>query len=204
MSFRYGNFTFTFDNFAAHANVSLEKNGDSYIFHKVKRDVRVEKAKLLLLKGLGLDIQQGRRKMPKSEAFEWLRTNHFTLKEAGIEVRQSAGNGKRYFLGYSSIDHTNVKTDLATLAKSKKKNLPVGMPERYQKLITALAAKSGQEFDRDYLAAVRTEHLKEVELIKNASENSADADIKAFAVKALPRMLYHTEMVERLEKANTN
>lgn len=104
LSFRYGNFTFTFDNFAAHANVSLEKNGDSYIFHKVKRDVRVEKAKLLLLKGLGLDIQQGRRKMPKSEAFEWLRINHFTLKEAGIQIRQSAGNGKQYFLGYSSID----------------------------------------------------------------------------------------------------
>lgn len=104
LSFRYGNFTFTFDNFAAHANVSLEKNGDSYVFHKVKRDVRVEKAKLLLLKGLDLDIQQGRRKLPKSEAFEWLRTNHFTLKEAGILVRQSAGNGKQYFLGYSSID----------------------------------------------------------------------------------------------------
>lgn len=101
-------------------------------------------------------------------------------------------------------DHTNVKTDLATLATSKKKNLPAGMPERYQKLITALAAKSGQEFDRDYLATVRTEHQREVELIKNASENSGDVDIKAFAVKALPRMLYHMEMIERLEKANTN
>ncbi len=104
LSFRYGNFLFKFDSFAAHANVSLEKNGDSYLFHKVRRDIRVEKAKVLLLKGLGLDVLQGRKKMARSEAFEWLRTHHFTLKEAGIQVRQSAENGKQYFLGYSSID----------------------------------------------------------------------------------------------------
>ncbi|NBB22333.1 ATP-dependent helicase [Runella sp. CRIBMP] len=104
LSFRYGNFLFKFDSFAANANVSLEKSGDSYLFHKVRRDIRVEKAKVLLLKGLGLDMLQGRKKMARSEAFEWLRTHHFTLKEAGIQIRQSAENGKQYFLGYSSID----------------------------------------------------------------------------------------------------
>lgn len=104
LSFRYGNFLFKFDSFAANSNVSLEKSGDSYLFHKVRRDIRVEKAKVLLLKGLGLDMLQGRKKMARSEAFEWLRTHHFTLKEAGIQIRQSAENGKQYFLGYSSID----------------------------------------------------------------------------------------------------
>lgn len=101
-------------------------------------------------------------------------------------------------------DHTNVKTDLSTLAASKKMTLPAGLPERYQKIMAALAAKSGQEFDRDYLAAVATEHQKEVELIKNASENGRDAEIRAFAAKALPRMLYHTEMVERLKKSTSD
>ncbi len=102
--FRYGNFTFKFDSFAANANVSLEKSGDSYIFHKVRRDVRVEKEKLLRLRELGLEMQHGHRKLSRNEALEWLRDQHFKLKETGIQVRQSTDNGRQYFLGYSSID----------------------------------------------------------------------------------------------------
>ncbi|WP_428662577.1 DUF4142 domain-containing protein [Runella sp.] len=101
-------------------------------------------------------------------------------------------------------DHTNVKTDLKALATSKKVMLANGIQERYQKVITALTAKSGQDFDREYLAIVHTEYGKEVELIKNASENAKDADIKTFSKKTLPRLLYHLEMVERLEKATAN
>jgi putative membrane protein len=121
-----------------------------------------------------------------------------------IALKKAVSTKVQEFAKMMIDDHTNVKTDLSTLATSKKTTLPKGMPERYQNQVTALAAKSGQDFDRDYLAFVLTEHKKAVELIKNASENAKDADVKAFAIKALPRMLYHLEMAERLEKADTN
>jgi hypothetical protein len=104
LSFRYGNFTFKFDSFAAHANVSLEKKGDSYLFHKVRRNLKIEKDKILFLKELGLNMGQGRCVLPKSEAFEWIQSKHFQLQEAGVLLHQNTGNSKRYFLGYSSID----------------------------------------------------------------------------------------------------
>jgi SNF2 family DNA or RNA helicase len=103
LSFRYGNFNFKFDSFAAHANVSLEKQGDNYLFHKVRRNLVIEKNKINYLKELGLGIGQGRCVLSKNEAFEWIQTRHFQLQEAGIVLQQNLDNSKRYFLGYSSI-----------------------------------------------------------------------------------------------------
>jgi SNF2 family DNA or RNA helicase len=102
--FRYGDFNFRFDSFAAHANVSLEKQGNEYIFHKVRRNLIVEKDKILRLKELGLNIGLGKCTLPKNEAFEWIQSRHFQLQEMGVLLQQNTENSKRYFLGYSSID----------------------------------------------------------------------------------------------------
>ena len=104
LSFQYGQFNFKFDSFAANANVKIEKNGDEYIFHKVRRDVRLEKNRILFLKEHQLDLKQGRSIVPKAQAFAWLHLHGSVLEEAGFVLRQNATNGKHYFLGYSSID----------------------------------------------------------------------------------------------------
>ena len=103
LSFQYGDFTFRFDSFGPSANVSLEKKGDEYIFHKIRRDQRLERQKLAFLRETGLDLRHGRLALPKSEAFAWLAENNLNLQDAGFLLRQHAQDTKRYFLGYSSI-----------------------------------------------------------------------------------------------------
>ncbi|QJW91213.1 DEAD/DEAH box helicase [Spirosoma taeanense] len=104
LSFRYGEFAFRFDSFGPSANVSLEKKGEEYIFHKIRRDQRLERQKLAFLRDSGLDLRHGRLAIPKSEAFDWLANNSLRLQEAGFLLQQSAQDAKRYFLGYSSIN----------------------------------------------------------------------------------------------------
>jgi SNF2 family DNA or RNA helicase len=104
LSFQYGQFSFHFDSFANTSNVSLEKKGDDYIFHKVKRDLALERHRINQLKEWGLDLRMGRCTMPKAQAFEWIYGQLASLKEQGFEVRQNNDNSKRYFLGYSSLD----------------------------------------------------------------------------------------------------
>lgn len=104
LSFQYGNRLFRFDSFAANANVSIEKNGDEYIFHKIRREVRLEKNKIQTLKDLNLDIRHGRCVLPKAAAFAWLQTQLETLENEGFSIRQNVENDKQYFLGYSSIE----------------------------------------------------------------------------------------------------
>ncbi len=103
LSFRYGEFLFRFDSFAASANVSLEKQGDSYVFHKIRRDQRTERAKFNLVNELGLNLRQGRLALPKADAFAWLSEHGPVLQEQGFLIQQHAEDSKRYFLGYSSI-----------------------------------------------------------------------------------------------------
>jgi len=104
LSFRYGTFTFRFDNFATNANVYLEKQGNSYVFYKVRRDLRLEKNKLQFLKDAALDLPHGRSTLSKAAAFGWLQAHYQQLQEMGFEIRQNTTDAKRYFLGYSSID----------------------------------------------------------------------------------------------------
>ena len=104
LSFRYGGFSFSFDSFAHDANVSLEKRGDDYVFHKIKRSLAFEKQRVNDLRDWGLDLRKGQLKLPKDQAFDWLYKYLPSLEEKGIEVRQSTDNDRRYFLGYSSLD----------------------------------------------------------------------------------------------------
>ena len=104
LSFQYGDFTFHFDSFGPSANVSLEKKNDEYIFHKIRRDQRLERQKLTFLRDSGLDLRNGRLVLPKAEAFAWLSNNSPQLQEANFLLRQDAQDAKRYFLGYSSIN----------------------------------------------------------------------------------------------------
>ncbi|RAK02378.1 SNF2 family DNA or RNA helicase [Larkinella arboricola] len=102
--FRYGQFTFRYDGFTDSSNVSIEKQGDQYIFHKIRRDIRKEQSTLFWLKANGLELKDnGHSRLGKAAAFEWLQQNHNLLMEAGFLVSQHANDTKRYFLGYSSI-----------------------------------------------------------------------------------------------------
>jgi len=103
LAFQYGDFMFRFDSFGPSANVSLEKKNDEYIFHKIRRDQRLERQKLSFLRDTGLDLRQGRLAIPKAEAFTWLAEHGQQLREAGFLLQQHAKDTKRYFLGYSSI-----------------------------------------------------------------------------------------------------
>ncbi|WP_420149285.1 DEAD/DEAH box helicase [Spirosoma sp.] len=104
LSFQYGDFTFRFDSFGASSNVSLEKKNEEYIFHKIRRDQRLERQKINFLRDSGLDLRNGRLVLSKAEAFAWLSDKSSQLREADFVLRQDAQDTKRYFLGYSSLN----------------------------------------------------------------------------------------------------
>ncbi len=89
LSFNYGKYNFKYDNFSAPSYVSLEKKEDSWIFHKLKKDLLKEKNAILFIKSLGLDLRNGRITKTKSEALSWLQENSDSLKEHQISVKQN-------------------------------------------------------------------------------------------------------------------
>ncbi|MFZ9503056.1 MAG: DEAD/DEAH box helicase [Cyclobacteriaceae bacterium] len=103
LSFRYGKHVFRGDG-GAPVSVTLEKTEDSYIFHRVRRDLEAEKKYAQTLNKLGLPLKPFRCSVEKSHAFSWLNENRVNLLNLGFEISQPRNNDKKYFVGKAVID----------------------------------------------------------------------------------------------------
>ncbi|MTI32205.1 DEAD/DEAH box helicase [Xanthovirga aplysinae] len=103
LSFLYGDYRFD-ANQSASTNVYVEKIGEEYIFHKIRRDVDFEKELIDKLQNTGLHFHTSRLTLSKSQAFSWLATQKEFIEKEGIRIQQINKGEKRYFLGQSSIN----------------------------------------------------------------------------------------------------
>jgi SNF2 family DNA or RNA helicase len=98
LSFKYGKYKFRGDN-TGDVNVKMEKQGDSYLFHRIARKPDQEKNYSQTLQRLGLSLKSFKIALPKPQAFAWLNENRIHLLDLGFEVSQPANNDKKYFVG---------------------------------------------------------------------------------------------------------
>jgi superfamily II DNA or RNA helicase len=113
LCFKYAGYIFPYGD-GRHVSVRMDKNGDDYTFHRIKRSVSWEKTKLMELESMGLKTvsslfqnleidgadPEGDQSFP---IFEWLNLHHAELTQNGYEIEQPEGQ-KRYFFGSSKID----------------------------------------------------------------------------------------------------
>lgn len=103
LSFKYGKHRFRGDNIGP-VSVTVEKQPEGYIFHRVTRRTEAEKSFLHTLQKLGLPMKGFRVAIPKSEAFSWLNENRVNLLNLGFEVSQPESRDKKYFVGKAVIE----------------------------------------------------------------------------------------------------
>ncbi|MEN7546697.1 DEAD/DEAH box helicase [Rapidithrix thailandica] len=84
-------------------SVKLIREGNDYIFYKIKRNQKYESEKRALFKTFGLNLQKGKIFIEKSKAFEIITQNAELLKEQQIEIQQNSTD-KVYFIGNSEIN----------------------------------------------------------------------------------------------------
>ncbi len=104
LSFFYGPYEFKPDSFASPWHVSMTREGDSYVLHKIRRDNRLEKEVRGDIISWGLDIGWGQVSRPREEVITWLQENRDRMGEKHIRVVQGKGNRNIYYLGDSTIN----------------------------------------------------------------------------------------------------
>lgn len=95
-------------------------------------------------------------------------------------------------------DHTNANAELKALATKKTVTLPTEVDAEHKAIKDKLQGLSGADFDKDYIAAMVTDHEKTVALFEAQAESGSDADAKAFAAKTLPKLKMHLEMIKNI------
>ncbi|ADY53595.1 SNF2-related protein [Pseudopedobacter saltans DSM 12145] len=111
--FRYANYVFPAGN-NTEVSVKMERHGDDYLFHRIKRSLKWEKDRIEELTSLGLkknsnlfihfEVDQNEENIDKSfSVFDWISENHDRLIEKGY-VFEADTSAQKYIIGTNKID----------------------------------------------------------------------------------------------------
>ena len=93
-------------------------------------------------------------------------------------------------------DHTKAGDELKSIAQSKGIRLPEEIEAKDRALINRLSKLNGAAFDRAYMQAMVSDHVKDVNEFKKTSTKAKDADVKSWASATLPTLEDHLKMIE--------
>jgi putative membrane protein len=96
-------------------------------------------------------------------------------------------------------DHGAANSEFEKLAEQYNISLPTTLSEKSQKIYDDLAAKTGADFDKAYMNAMKDDHEEDIEMFKEEAEEGKNADLKAFASKTLPTLEKHLETVKNIK-----
>lgn len=122
-----------------------------------------------------------------------------------VELGQLAANKAvsadvKKFAKMMVTDHTKANNELKSLAAQKGITLPAMIMEKHQKMVNDLTAKTGKDFDKEYMNMMVDDHKEDIDAFEKAADKGNDADVKAFAAKTLPTLKHHLQMAEQTEK----
>lgn len=115
---------------------------------------------------------------------------------SNMALQRAQSDAVKQFAQQMVTDHTAAGQELAALAQSKNVTLPAEMDPKHKALSEKLGARTGADFDRDYMKAMVDDHQKAVKLFQNEANKGDDADAKAWAAKTLPTLQGHLSMAQ--------
>jgi putative membrane protein len=117
-----------------------------------------------------------------------------TLSEIGF--RKATDPELKKFSQQMMDDHSRLNSELTTLAARKQLALPRMVDARARFCAQSLSGLSGEMFDRCYAKAQWNAHMEAVATFEAEAERGQDADLRAFASRALPRLKEHLKMIK--------
>lgn len=90
-------------------------------------------------------------------------------------------------------DHSEANSELRVLASKKRLNLPPAINAEQQANVNEMMKMTGSDFDKHYMEMMTQDHVKDVQLFQNATDEDRDADVKEFARKTLPILKMHLD-----------
>jgi len=97
-------------------------------------------------------------------------------------------------------DHSRGNNELKAVAAKKNIELPSDLSSTQKSTIDRLSKLSGTEFDKEYMSDMVKDHEEDVEEFQTQANKGTDAEIKAFAGKALQTLQSHLQMAREVAK----
>lgn len=101
-------------------------------------------------------------------------------------------------------DHTKAGDQLKSIAATRGIKLPTEMEAKDKALMTRLQKLNGAAFDRAYMQAMVSDHVKDVNEFKKEANAGRDPQVKSFASSTLPTLEEHLQHARQARQAATS
>ena len=92
-------------------------------------------------------------------------------------------------------DHSKANEELKKSPRIRLQ-LTSELDKKHQSKIAKLEKSSGAKFDKDFMAAMVSDHKDTIKKFESTSEKAKDADLKKFASQTLPTLKSHLQLAE--------
>jgi predicted outer membrane protein len=115
-----------------------------------------------------------------------------------LALQKSANNDVRSFAQRMIDHHTRMNAEITQLAQSKNIALPTDLSAEQKAQVNSLAALSGEEFDRTYMADNVVTHEKDVAAAGQQTLQGSDTDVRMLADVSLPILEVHLAVAKEI------
>jgi putative membrane protein len=98
-------------------------------------------------------------------------------------------------------EHSKANEELKTLAQQKNITLPTSLSDKKKKKYDDLAEKRGEDFDKDYIDFMVSDHKDDIDEFEKEADKGKDADVKTWASGKVPVLKHHLEMAQQTQDA---
>ncbi len=120
-----------------------------------------------------------------------------TVKASGLAISNSKNQQVIQFAKNMIDNYTLLSGNLKKLQTDNFVTSADSINTYHQQLIAALEQKKATDFDKDYMDMVITQHLREIELFKAATQNK-NPNVSDFANKEMPSLKAHLDSAKMI------
>ena len=125
--------------------------------------------------------------------------NMAEIEAAKMAQGKSQNEQVKTFAQQMIDDHTKALADVQQLATAKGLTMPAEVDKKHKAMADKLGAKSGEAFDKAYMAQCGVaDHKQMHSMLASAEKKAKDPDVKALAAKMMPTVDQHLKSAQQM------
>lgn len=125
--------------------------------------------------------------------------NMYEIQAANVAQQKAKSADVKAFAKTMGADHTTMLDEMKPLATAAGKPIPSELDQRRKGFLDNLNAASAADFDKTYIDQQVSAHEETLTLLNGYAENGDNADLKAMAAKAAPKVQAHLDRAKSLQ-----
>lgn len=140
------------------------------------------------------------KEMDKAFVRKMIMGNHSEIDAGNLAVQKASSDEVKKFGQKMVDDHTMLLNDMTKLADDLHIKAPQTAPAKDKAMAAKLSAMSGTDFDKAYVKDMVKDHENDVAEVRKESHDAEIPQVKDAAIKALPILEGHLNMIKGIQK----